>query len=113
MLFLKIFREKRFQHSYYGREVRISPISMCVVENLIPMCRYSPSTDDILKSKIFEYGKAVVRLDDSKPEQEPYLIFHTVCAIVRGLVEWMTGNDWWVESFVASECVNGYSSDTT
>ena len=32
--------------------------------------------------------------------REPYFTFNGACAVLRGLTEYMTSSDWWVESFV-------------
>lgn len=35
-----------------------------------------------------------------EPRREPYFNYNNVCALLRGLPEFMTLNEWWVESFV-------------
>ena len=53
-----------------------------------------------MNPKVFSYGTATVRLERSGRRIQPYFTHQTACAVLRGLPEYMTLNDWWTESFV-------------
>lgn len=53
-----------------------------------------------MNPKVFSYGTATVRLEPSGRKVQPYFTHQTACAVLRGLPEYMTLNDWWTESFV-------------
>ena len=73
---------------------------MCAVENLAKLCRYRSRSGDIGSRKVFSYGTATIRFERVEPRREPYFTANIACAVLRGLPEYMTLNDWWVESFV-------------
>lgn len=71
---------------------------MCVVENLARICRYHPRSADLWRAEVLEYGTASIRLESTK--NPPYFTYNTACAVLRGLAEYMTANQWWFESNV-------------
>ena len=48
----------------------------------------------------FTYGTVTIRFDRIPRRTEPYFTQDTACAVLRGLPEYMTVSNWWVESFV-------------
>ncbi len=46
------------------------------------------------------YGTATIRLEGLQLSQETYFTYNTACAVLRGMPEYMTRNDWWVESLI-------------
>ena len=68
---------------------------MCAVEDLGRICRYSPRNRDLTRPEVFSYGTASIRMESSKTP--PYFTYNTACAVLRGLAEFMTQNNWWVE----------------
>ena len=89
-----------FSHLSPDRTVHIDAPSvyMCVVENLSRICRYHPRHKELSKPEILSYGKATIRMESHK--MPPYLTYNIACAVLRGLAEFMTQNNWWVESNV-------------
>ena len=71
---------------------------MCAVENLARICRYNPRATDLFRPQVLAYGIASIRLESLK--SPPYFSYNTACAVVRGLAEYMTANQWWFESNV-------------
>lgn len=71
---------------------------MCAVENLARICRYHPRSADLWRPEVLVYGTASIRLESIK--NPPYFSYNTACAVVRGLAEYMTANQWWFESNV-------------
>lgn len=71
---------------------------MCAVENLARICRSHPRSADLSRPQVLAYGTASIRLESLK--NPPYFSYNTACAVVRGLAEYMTANQWWFESDV-------------
>ena len=49
---------------------------------------------------ILKYGAVTIRFDRVPRRSAPYFTHDVVCAVLRGLPEYMTLSNWWVESFV-------------
>lgn len=75
-------------------------VYMCAIENLARLCRHNPRGEDFANRKLFSYGTATIRMERLEPRRQPYFSHNVACAVLRGLPEFMTLNDWWVESFV-------------
>ena len=91
-----------FTHLSPGQVTPIDAPSvyMCAIEYLAKVCRYRPRSGDIGDRKVFSYGTATIKFERVEPRREPYFTPKIACAVLRGLPEYMTLNDWWVESFV-------------
>ena len=73
---------------------------MCAIEHLGPVCRRSPQEEEMVDPTILNYGGVTIRFDRVPRRSGPYLTHDVVCAVLRGLPEFMTLSNWWVESFV-------------
>ena len=77
-----------------------SAVYMCAIEYLAPVCRYQIPGRTIGKSKDYSFGSVIIHLENSGPQPESYISYNVACAVLRGLAEFMTVHDWWVESLV-------------
>ena len=69
---------------------------MCAIENLARICRHHPRSDPLRRRENLIYGGVTISLEGSRRS----FTFNGMCAVVRGLAEFMTARNWWVESYV-------------
>ena len=72
---------------------------MCAIENLALLCRRNRN-QEMTTPGIFTYGTVTIRFDPVRPRSGPVFTHNIACAVMRGLPEYMTLSDWWVESRV-------------
>ena len=73
---------------------------MCAIEHLGSVCRRNPQQEEMVDPTILNYGAVTIRFDRVPRRSGPYLTHDVVCAVLRGLPEFMTLSNWWFESFV-------------
>ena len=73
---------------------------MCAIENLGPVCRRYPTQQEMVDPSVFTFGGVKIRFDHVPRTSGPYFTHDIVCAVLRGLPEFMTLSNRWVESFV-------------
>ena len=73
---------------------------MCAIENLGLVCRRNPQQQEMVDPSIFTFGGVTIRFNRVPRTSRPYFTHDIVCAVLRGLLEYMTLSNWWVESFV-------------
>lgn len=73
-------------------------VYMCAIEDLARICRYHPRDRQLLKPEVLRYRTATIRMQGSKTP--PYFTHNAACAVLRGLAEFMTQNNWWFECSV-------------
>ena len=73
---------------------------MCAIENLGPVCRVNPPQQEMVYPSVFTFGGVKIRFDRVPRISGPYFTYDIICAVLRGLLEFMTLSNRWVESFV-------------